>query len=47
MSELSFKQEKGLLRELTNYVVDSLGCVYPELERNISTVSFFLRLIFV
>lgn len=28
-------QKEGLVKELTNYVVDNLGPVYPELERNI------------
>lgn len=38
LNETSFKQQKGLLKELTNYVVESLGSVYPEMERNIATV---------
>ncbi|CAG9859655.1 unnamed protein product [Phyllotreta striolata] len=33
-----FKQPKNFVKELTNYVVDNLGPVYPELERNISQV---------
>ncbi|XP_072387690.1 alanine--tRNA ligase, mitochondrial isoform X1 [Diabrotica undecimpunctata] len=38
LSETVFKKEAGLLRELTNYVVDKLGSVYPELEKNIFQV---------
>ncbi|CAH1117075.1 unnamed protein product [Phaedon cochleariae] len=37
LSETVFKKE-GLLRELSNYVVENLGPVYPELEKNISKV---------
>ncbi|KAK5648526.1 hypothetical protein RI129_003418 [Pyrocoelia pectoralis] len=37
VSETCFKTE-GLLRELSNYVVESLGHVYPELEKNITQV---------
>ncbi|CAH1970486.1 unnamed protein product [Acanthoscelides obtectus] len=38
LSETVFKKEKGLLKELSNYVVENLGLVYPELEKNISQV---------
>lgn len=38
ISETNFNKEKGLLKELTNYVVENLGCVYPEMERNIYQV---------
>lgn len=37
LSENTFKKD-GLLKEMTNYVVESLGGVYPELERNVKTV---------
>lgn len=39
LSETSFKTDKGLLKELTNYVVENLGAVYPEMETNIKQVS--------
>lgn len=39
LSEATFKRESGLLKELSNYVVESLGSVYPEMERNFTTVS--------
>ncbi|KAL3281602.1 hypothetical protein HHI36_004809 [Cryptolaemus montrouzieri] len=38
ISEDVFLKEKGLLKELTNYVVDNLGHTYPEMEKNISHV---------
>lgn len=38
ISESAFKKETGLLKELSNYVVENLGCVYPELEKNIQQV---------
>ncbi|XP_045470743.1 alanine--tRNA ligase, mitochondrial [Harmonia axyridis] len=31
-------QKDGLVKELSNYVVDNLGHVYPEMERNISQI---------
>ncbi|XP_044751595.1 alanine--tRNA ligase, mitochondrial [Coccinella septempunctata] len=31
-------QREGLVKELSNYVVDSLGPVYPEMERNIAYI---------
>lgn len=39
MSETVFGKDRGLIKELSNYVVENLGDVYPELERNISQVS--------
>uniref|UniRef100_A0A6P7GF48 Alanine--tRNA ligase, mitochondrial-like n=1 Tax=Diabrotica virgifera virgifera TaxID=50390 RepID=A0A6P7GF48_DIAVI len=44
LSETVFKKEVGLLRELTNHVVDKLGSVYPELEKNISQVMLYNNL---
>nr|XP_023017698.1 alanine--tRNA ligase, mitochondrial [Leptinotarsa decemlineata] len=38
LSETAFKREKGLLKELSNYVVENLGPFYPELEKNISQI---------
>nr|CAI5830547.1 unnamed protein product [Callosobruchus analis] len=38
LSETVFKKEKGLLKELSNYVVENLGPVYPELEKNVSQI---------
>lgn len=46
LSESTFKYEKGLLKELTNYVIDSLGGVYPEMERNIKTVGYFIQVVY-
>ncbi|KAB0804027.1 hypothetical protein PPYR_00997 [Photinus pyralis] len=37
VSEIYFKKE-GLLKELSNYVVETLGYIYPELEKNITQV---------
>lgn len=39
LSETVFGKERGLIKELSNYVVENLGDVYPELERNIRQVS--------
>lgn len=39
LSEGVFRKEKGLLGELSNYVIDYLGPVYPELEKNSKQVS--------
>lgn len=33
-----FKKEKGLIKELSNYIVENLGPVYPELEKNVSQI---------
>ncbi|KAI4466906.1 alanyl-trna synthetase [Holotrichia oblita] len=38
VSELSFGKETGLVKELVNYVVESLGGVYVEMEKNINQV---------
>ncbi|XP_050315762.1 alanine--tRNA ligase, mitochondrial isoform X2 [Anthonomus grandis grandis] len=38
LSQTVFGNERGLIKELTNYVVENLGDVYPEMERNISLV---------
>ncbi|KAK4884555.1 hypothetical protein RN001_000826 [Aquatica leii] len=38
LSENVFKKDSGLLKELSNYVVESLGGAYPELERNIRQI---------
>lgn len=38
ISETSFKRDTALIKELSNYVVESLGCAYPELEKNIKQV---------
>ncbi|KAF5280436.1 hypothetical protein FQR65_LT03245 [Abscondita terminalis] len=38
LSENVFKKDRGLLKELSNYVVESLGYAYPELEKNISQI---------
>jgi alanyl-tRNA synthetase len=38
LSENVFKKETGLLKELTNYVIEHLGPVYTELERNVKQV---------
>ncbi|XP_022915233.1 alanine--tRNA ligase, mitochondrial isoform X2 [Onthophagus taurus] len=38
ISDSVFKQEYGLVKELSNFVVEILGGAYPELERNISYV---------
>ncbi|XP_025831649.1 alanine--tRNA ligase, mitochondrial isoform X2 [Agrilus planipennis] len=38
VSEAYFNVENGLLKELTNYVVEKLGCFYPEMEKNIKTI---------
>lgn len=40
LSENVFDRPKGLVKELSNYVVENLGTVYPELEKNIGQVSF-------
>ncbi|XP_017775336.1 PREDICTED: alanine--tRNA ligase, mitochondrial isoform X2 [Nicrophorus vespilloides] len=34
ISENMFKKEQGLLKELSNYVIESLGTVYPEMQNN-------------
>lgn len=39
VSELSFGKETGLVKELVNYVVESLGGVYLEMEKNINQVT--------
>lgn len=41
-----FGKERGLIKELSNYVVENLGDVYPELERNIRQVSSEINKIF-
>lgn len=41
LSENVFNKSMGLLTELSNYVVENLGHVYPELEKNILQVSLF------
>ncbi|KAK9869469.1 hypothetical protein WA026_003224 [Henosepilachna vigintioctopunctata] len=38
LSENVFQKERGLLKELSNYVVDNLGHVYVEMEKNISQI---------
>ncbi|XP_018576954.1 alanine--tRNA ligase, mitochondrial isoform X2 [Anoplophora glabripennis] len=38
LSESVFKKEKGLVKELTNYVVENLGPIYPEMERNVTQI---------
>ncbi|KAF5291353.1 hypothetical protein FQA39_LY03504 [Lamprigera yunnana] len=38
LSEDTFEKENGLLKELSNYVVESLGSIYPELEKNIQQI---------
>jgi alanyl-tRNA synthetase len=38
LSENVFKKETGLLKELTNYVIEHLGPVYTELERNVKQI---------
>lgn len=38
LGETVFKREKGLLNELSYYVVESLGSTYPEMEKNIEQV---------
>lgn len=38
LSETIFNRQKGLLNELSYYVVESLGNTYPELEKNIEQV---------
>ncbi|KAJ8935030.1 hypothetical protein NQ314_013055 [Rhamnusium bicolor] len=38
LSENVFNNDRGLLKELTNYVVEHLGPVYPEMERNIAQI---------
>lgn len=44
LSEGVFKKPQGLVKELSNYVVDNLGVVYPSLEKSIAHVSeFFLK----
>lgn len=35
-----FDKPKGLVKELSNYVVENLGPAYPELEKNINQVRF-------
>ncbi|KAJ8925311.1 hypothetical protein NQ315_009141 [Exocentrus adspersus] len=42
LSETVFKKENGLVKELTNYVVENLGPVYPELERNIAQIQLIV-----
>lgn len=39
LSENVFNKQKGLVKELSNYVVENLGPTYPELEKNIGQVS--------
>ncbi|XP_066152108.1 alanine--tRNA ligase, mitochondrial isoform X1 [Euwallacea fornicatus] len=38
LCENVFGKERGLVKELTNYVVENLGDVYPEMEKNISQI---------
>ncbi|KAG5900572.1 hypothetical protein JTB14_022877 [Gonioctena quinquepunctata] len=38
LSETVFRKEKGLLKDLSNYVVENLGPFYPELEKNVKQV---------
>ncbi|KAL1514389.1 hypothetical protein ABEB36_003655 [Hypothenemus hampei] len=38
LCETVFKKDGTLVKELSNYVVENLGGVYPELERNISQI---------
>ncbi|XP_060519599.1 alanine--tRNA ligase, mitochondrial isoform X2 [Cylas formicarius] len=38
LSETVFKKDKGLTKELSNYVVENLGQVYPEIERNVDQI---------
>lgn len=40
LSECTFKKPKGLLKELSNYVMENLGPLYPELEKNAVQVSW-------
>lgn len=37
-SETVFKKDKGLLKELSNYVIEHLGPIYSEMERNAQQV---------
>jgi hypothetical protein len=41
LSQQKFGVECGLLTELTNYVADSLGDVYPEVRNHLKRVRFF------
>jgi len=41
VSQQKFGVECGLLTELTNYVADSLGEVYPEIRNRLKQVRFF------
>ncbi|ERL85827.1 alanine--tRNA ligase, mitochondrial isoform X1 [Dendroctonus ponderosae] len=38
LSETVFGKDKGLVRELSNYVVENLGDVYTELEKNVKLI---------
>ncbi|XP_008196000.1 alanine--tRNA ligase, mitochondrial [Tribolium castaneum] len=38
LCENVFNKDSGLLKELSNYVIEHLGCVYPEMERNVKQI---------
>jgi hypothetical protein len=40
VSQQKFRVESGLVTELTNYVADSLGEVYPEIRNRLNQVCF-------
>lgn len=40
VSQQKFRVESGLVTELTNYVADSLGEVYPEIRNRLKQVCF-------
>lgn len=43
ISETTFTTESGLVQELVNYVVEILGPVYAEMEKNIKQVINFIN----
>lgn len=43
LSQRVFGKEQGLVTELSNYVVENLGGIYPEMEKNIKQVHHIIK----